>query len=179
MLENRSRSFPKTDYIASSTRSTPDIKVDNSEIVFVGYGIVAPEYNWDDYKGVDVKGKTILMLVNDPPIPDSADARKLDDKMFKGRAMTYYGRWTYKYEIASQKGAAAAIIIHETGPAGYPFTVLNGGYGREDFTIRRSDQNMGFVGVQGLDHLRQSQATLRRGRAESHLPQTTGDRQGF
>ncbi len=140
---------PKDDYIATSTRYTPEVKVANSDIVFVGYGVVAPEYGWDDYKDVDVRGKTILMLVNDPAIPDPSDPSKLDDKMFKGRAMTYYGRWTYKYEIASQKGAAAAIIVHETGPAGYPFTVLNGGFGREDFTIRRPDNNMNFVGVQG------------------------------
>ena len=77
-----------------------------------------PEYGWDDYKDVDVRGKTILMLINDPPIPDPKDPTKLDEKMFKGRAMTYYGRWTYKYEIAAQKGAAAAIIIHETGAGG-------------------------------------------------------------
>ena len=140
---------PKTDYVASSTRYTPQVRVANSDIVFVGYGVVAPEYGWDDYKDVDVKGKTILMLVNDPPVPDPSDASKLDEKMFKGKAMTYYGRWTYKYEIAAQKGAAAAIIVHETGPAGYPFTVINGSFGREDFTIRRPDNNMGAVGVQG------------------------------
>src|SRR6201995_4502568 len=114
----------KTDYIALSSRYTPRVDVKNSDIVFVGYGVVAPEYGWDDYKGVDVKGKTILMLANDPAIPDPNDPSKLDDKMFKGAAMTYYGRWTYKYEIASEKGAAAAIIIHETGPAGYPFEVV-------------------------------------------------------
>ena len=80
-------------------------------MIFVGYGVVAPEYGWDDYKNVDVKGKTILMLVNDPQIPDPKDPTKLDDTKFKGRAMTYYGRWTYKYEIAAQKGAAAVMII--------------------------------------------------------------------
>ena len=94
---------------------------------------MAPEYGWDDYKGVDVKGKTILMLVNDPAIPDPNDPSKLDDKMFKGAAMTYYGRWTYKYEIASQMGAAAAIIIHETVRAGYPFEVVAGKLGRREF----------------------------------------------
>jgi Zn-dependent M28 family amino/carboxypeptidase len=116
--------------------------------VFVGYGVVAPEYGWDDYKDVDVKGKTILMLVNDPAIPDPSDPSKLDEKMFKGSAMTYYGRWTYKYEIASQKGAAAAIIIHETGPAGYPFEVVAGSWGGENFGIQRPDNNMGRVPVE-------------------------------
>src|SRR5438105_7154173 len=125
------------DFVASSARLQPEIKVDNSDLVFVGYGVVAPEYGWDDYKGVDVRGKTILMLINDPAVPDPNDASKLDEKMFKGRAMTYYGRWTYKYEIASEKGAAATIIVHETGPAGYPFEVVSGSWGRENFEIAR------------------------------------------
>ncbi len=83
------------DFVASSARLQDKIDIDNSDIVFVGYGIVAPEYGWNDYKDVDVRGKTILMLINDPPIPDPHDPQKLDEKMFKGRAMTYYGRWTY------------------------------------------------------------------------------------
>jgi Zn-dependent M28 family amino/carboxypeptidase len=139
----------KKDYIALSSRYVPEVNVKSSPIVFVGYGVAAPEYGWDDYKDVDVKGKTILMLVNDPAIPDPNDASKLDDKMFKGAAMTYYGRWTYKYEIASQKGAAAAIIIHETGPAGYPFEVVAGSWGGENFGIQRPDNNAGRVAVEG------------------------------
>src|SRR6266567_2073432 len=109
------------DFIASSARLQPEIKIDNSDVVFVGYGIVAPEYGWDDYKDVDVRGKALLMLIGDPPIPDPKEPSKLDERMFKGKAMTYYGRWTYKYEIAAQKGATAAIIIHETEPAAYPW----------------------------------------------------------
>ena len=139
----------KKDYIALSSRYVPEVDVRNSGIVFVGYGVVAPEYGWDDYKGVDVKGKTILMLVNDPAIPDPNDPSKLDEKMFKGAAMTYYGRWTYKYEIASQMGAAAALIIHETGPAGYPFEVVAGSWGGENFGIQRPDNNAGRVAVEG------------------------------
>jgi Zn-dependent M28 family amino/carboxypeptidase len=139
----------KKDYIALSSRYVPEVTVKDSAIVFVGYGVVAPEYGWDDYKDVDVKGKTILMLINDPAIPDPNDPSKLDEKMFKGRAMTYYGRWTYKYEIASEKGAAAAIIIHETGPAGYPFEVVSGSWGGENFGIQRPDNNMGRVPVEG------------------------------
>jgi len=140
---------PRTEYVAGSRRYTADIKVPASDIVFVGYGIVAPEYHWDDYKGVDVKGKTILMLVNDPPVPDPSDPSRLDEKMFKGKAMTYYGRWTYKYEIASEKGAAAALIVHETGPAGYPFEVVGSRHGREDFDIQKPDKNMSRVPVEG------------------------------
>ncbi len=136
------------DYVAVCRRYVPEIKVENSDMVFVGYGVVAPEYGWDDYKGVDVKGKTIVMLVNDPAVPDPNDPSQLDEKMFKGRAMTYYGRWTYKYEIASEKGAAAAIIVHEKGPAGYPFEVVTGSWGRENFDLRRTDKNMGRVGVE-------------------------------
>jgi Zn-dependent M28 family amino/carboxypeptidase len=139
----------KKDYIALSGRYAPEVDVKPADIVFVGYGVVAPEYGWDDYKDVDVKGKIILMLINDPAIPDPNDASKLDDKMFKGKAMTYYGRWTYKYEIASEKGAAAAIIIHETGPAGYPFEVVSGSWGGENFGIQRPDNNMGRVPVEG------------------------------
>jgi Zn-dependent M28 family amino/carboxypeptidase len=130
-------------------RFVPGINVENSELVFVGYGVVAPEYGWDDFKGVDVRGKTIVMLINDPAIPDPNDPAKLDEKMFKGRAMTYYGRWTYKFEIAAEKGAAAAILIHETGPAGYPWAVVQGSNSRENFDLQASDKNMHRVAVEG------------------------------
>ncbi|HVX38434.1 MAG TPA: M28 family metallopeptidase, partial [Gemmatimonadaceae bacterium] len=126
------------DYIANSRHNRSETKIDNSDIVFVGYGVVAPEYKWDDYKGVDVKGKTLLMLVNDPPVRAPNDTA-LDTTMFKGRAMTYYGRWTYKYEIATDKGAAAAIIIHETGPAGYPWAVVEGSNSNEQFDVLSPD----------------------------------------
>jgi Zn-dependent M28 family amino/carboxypeptidase len=138
--------FPE-DYVASSARLQEHITVADSDVVFVGYGVVAPEYGWDDYKDVDVRGKTILMLINDPAIPDPADPNRLDHKMFKGRAMTYYGRWTYKYEIAAEKGAAAAIIIHETGPAAYPYSVVQSSWGTENFEINAADKNMGQVAV--------------------------------
>jgi Zn-dependent M28 family amino/carboxypeptidase len=130
------------DFIASSRRVAPEVTVSNSDLVFVGYGVVAPEYDWDDYKDVDVTGKTIVMLVNDPGYATQ------DESLFRGRAMTYYGRWTYKYEIAAEKGAAAAIIIHETGPAGYPFEVLSSGFQRASFDIKSPDDNMSRVAVQ-------------------------------
>src|SRR5262249_47057051 len=133
------------DFVASSARLVPEIKIDNSNLVFVGYGVVAPEYGWDDYKGVDVRGKTILMLINDPQVPDPKDPSKLDEKMFKGKAMTYYGRWTYKYEIAAQKGAAAAIIIHETEMAGYPWQVVKSSWAKENFELDNPDKNMDAV----------------------------------
>jgi len=138
--------FPD-DYVASSARLQTEIKAENTDIVFVGYGVVAPEYGWDDYKDVDVRGKTILMLINDPAIPDPSDPTKLDSKMFKGSAMTYYGRWTYKYEIAAAKGAAAAVIIHETGPAAYPYSVVLSSWAKENFEIDAADKNMNAVQV--------------------------------
>ncbi|MBC5776025.1 M28 family peptidase [Pontibacter sp. KCTC 32443] len=142
-----SLNFPN-DYVAVSRRFVPTIDVKNSDMVFVGYGIVAPEYGWDDYKGLDVKGKTIVMLINDPPVPSAADATKLDSTMFGGKAMTYYGRWTYKYEIAAEKGAAAAIIIHETDPAGYPYEVVSGSWSRENFDISSKNKNMDKAAVE-------------------------------
>jgi len=133
------------DFVASSARLQPEIKIDKSDVVFVGYGVVAPEYGWDDYKDVDVHGKTLLMLIGDPPVPDPKDPSKLDDKMFKGKAMTYYGRWTYKYEIAARKGAAAAIIIHETEPAAYPWQVVRSSWGKENFELDNPNKNMDAV----------------------------------
>jgi len=137
------------EYIAVSRHTTPLVEVKDSPIVFVGYGVVAPEYGWDDFKGVDVRGKTVVMLINDPPVRDPKDPTRLDDAMFKGKAMTYYGRWTYKYEEASAKGAAACLIVHETGPAGYPFAVVSGSWGRENFSLATADGNAGRVSVEG------------------------------
>ena len=133
------------DFVASSARLQPEIKIDKSDVVFVGYGVVAPEYSWDDYKDVDVHGKTLLMLIGDPPVADSKDPSKLDEKIFKGKAMTYYGRWTYKYEIAAQKGAAAAIIVHETQPAAYPWQVVRSSWGKENFELDNPNKNTDAV----------------------------------
>jgi len=137
------------DYVAVSRHIAPQVDVKDSDIVFVGYGVVAPEYGWDDFKGVDVRGKTVVMLINDPPVRDLKDPSKLDDSMFKGKAMTYYGRWTYKYEEASAKGAAACLIVHETGPAGYPYAVVSGSWGRENFVLESADGNAGRVPIEG------------------------------
>jgi len=139
----------RNDYVAVTSRFVPEVSVADSGLVFVGYGTVAPEYGWDDYKGVDVRGKTIVMLINDPAIPDPKDPAKLDETMFKGRAMTYYGRWTYKYEIASEKGAAGAIIVHEDGPAGYPWAVVQNSWSGEQFEIVTPNRNAHRVPIQG------------------------------
>jgi Zn-dependent M28 family amino/carboxypeptidase len=110
----------KTQMMAWSTRMQPQVEVKNSELVFVGYGIVAPEYGWNDYKNVDVKGKTVVMFVNDPGFATG------DAKLFTGKAMTYYGRWTYKFEEAARQGAAMALIVHETDAAAYGWNVVSG-----------------------------------------------------
>jgi Zn-dependent M28 family amino/carboxypeptidase len=136
------------EFVGPSSRLVPHVEAKDTEVVFVGYGVVAPEYNWDDYKGVDVRGKTVIMLINDPPVIDPATG-ELDPKVFGGKAMTYYGRWMYKYEIAAEKGAAACLIVHETGPAAYPFAVIVGSMSRENFEISTPDRNAGHVGMQG------------------------------
>jgi Zn-dependent M28 family amino/carboxypeptidase len=129
--------FPQ-DMVGWSRLIQPEVSVHASELVFVGYGVEAQEYGWDDYKGLNVEGKTLVFLINDPAVPDPNDPLKLDERMFKGKAMTYYGRWTYKYEIAASKGAAAAIVIHETGPAGYPYFVVINSNSRENFRLKDS-----------------------------------------
>lgn len=136
------------DFVAWTKRVEPEVKLD-APLVFVGYGVVAPEYHWDDYKDVDVRGKVLVVLINDPQIPDPNDPTKLDPKMFKGRAMTYYGRWTYKFEIAAAKGAAGALIVHETGPAGYPWAVVEGSNTPEQFSLLSPDKGHSRCAVEG------------------------------
>jgi Zn-dependent M28 family amino/carboxypeptidase len=135
------------EFVPFSSQVTDQITLDNSDLVFVGYGVQAPEFQWDDYKGTSVKGKTIVMLVNDPPVPDLSKPNELDPNVFGGKAMTYYGRWTYKYEKAAELGAAAAIIVHETDRAGYPFNVVQG-FGGERFDLVTPDKNMGHAKVE-------------------------------
>ena len=167
------------DFVAFTQRIAPEIEVKNSDVVFVGYGVVAPEYGWDDFKGVDVKGKTLVFLINDPPIPDPNDPSKLDDKMFKGKAMTYYGRWTYKYEIAAEKGAAAAVIVHETIPAAYPWSVVENSNAKENFVIDAPDKNMKTLAVRSWITLDDGEEALRRGRAGFRAAEEGGPEQGF
>ena len=138
----------RDDFVAWTKRAVDSVRVEKSDVVFVGYGVQAPEFDWDDYKGVDLKGKTMVVLVGDPPVPDPSDATKLDDRVFGGRAMTYYGRWTYKYEMGQKLGAAAVLIVHETGPAGYPFAVVQG-KAAEQFSLVAPDKNMSRAAVEG------------------------------
>jgi len=127
---NKSRSLKFIDdFVAFSQLQDPVVTLKDVDVVFVGYGIEAPEQNWDDYKGVNVAGKVLLMLNDDPPSPTN------DPKFFGGKARTYYGRWTYKFEIAARKGAAGALILHTTESAGYPFQVWQSSWSRERFDL--------------------------------------------
>ena len=149
----------KDDVVAWTKHVAESATLENSELVFVGYGVVAPEYNWDDYKGLDVKGKTLVMLINDPPVADPSNGSELDGKMFGGKAMTYYGRWTYKYEIAAQKGAAGVVIVHETGPAGYQFNVVQNKTG-EQFDLVTPDKNMKRAAIESWVTLDQAKKLM-------------------
>ena len=149
-----------TDFVAATRRMVDTVTVDG-DMIFVGYGVQAPEFKWDDFKGVDVKGKVLVVLINDPPVPDPSDPTKLDPKIFGGRAMTYYGRWTYKYEKAAELGAAGCIIIHETGPAGYGWGVVQNSWSGEQFEMVAADKNMGRAGFEGWVTNEQGQALLK------------------
>lgn len=129
--------------MAWTKRVVDEVSMQDSELVFVGYGIVAPEYNWNDYDGLDMTGKTAVILVNDPGYATQ------DENVFNGNAMTYYGRWTYKYEEAARQGADGAIIIHETGAAGYPWEVVSGSWAGAQFDLAAENDNMHRVKVEG------------------------------
>jgi Zn-dependent M28 family amino/carboxypeptidase len=127
----------RTDMVANSYQVQPKIDLNNSEIVFVGYGIYAPERGWNDYAGVDVKGKTVVILVNDP----DWQTQGLEGP-FGGRAMTYYGRWTYKYEEAARQGAAAAFIVHDTEPAAYGWNVVQSSWTGAQYNMDAANNHM-------------------------------------
>ena len=131
------------DFVTWTNRVVEESGVEDSEMVFVGYGIVAPEYGWDDYAGVDVTGKTVVILVNDPGYATQ------DDELFTGNAMTYYGRWTYKFEEAARRGAAAALIVHQTAPAAYGWETVRNSWTGPQFKLQSEDGNMGRVAIEG------------------------------
>jgi Zn-dependent M28 family amino/carboxypeptidase len=141
----------REDFVAWTRHVVPSVSVRNAPLVFVGYGVEAPEFSWDDFKGEDIAGKILVMLVNDPPLPDSSQ--------FGGKAMTYYGRWTYKYEQGMKHKAAGVLLIHETGPAGYPWPVVQG-MGGEKFDLATSDSNRTRAPMEGWIHLDQARAIL-------------------
>ena len=122
------------DFVVATQNTDSVVSLNNDELIFAGYGVVAPEYNWNDYAGIDVKGKVVLVMVNDPGFG-------VDTTIFKGRTMTYYGRWTYKYEEAARQGAKAVLIIHNTEAASYPFSVVQNSWGSSNLYLdKRSDK---------------------------------------
>ena len=130
-------------YVAGTKRVQDQVSINNSEMIFAGFGIVAPEYNWNDYAGLDVKGKTVVVMVNDPGFYDST--------LFKGktRTMTYYGRWTYKFEEAARQGAAGILIIHDVLPASYGWTVVRSGWSKPKLDLQTADNNMNRAAIEG------------------------------
>ncbi len=130
-------------FTAWTKRLDESVDIENAELVFVGYGIVAPELGWNDYEGVDMRGRIAVMLVNDPDFDTG------DDRGFGGRAMTYYGRWTYKFEEAGRQGAAGAIIIHQTAPASYPWAVIGSRVSGARFDVVRADRGASRAGFEG------------------------------
>ena len=130
---------PAADYVAWTKHVVDEVAVTDAEFVFVGYGARAPEYDWDDFGDADLSGKILLSLVNDPPLDD----------IFGGPAMTYYGRWTYKHEMAAELGAAGSLVIHETGPAGYPWEVVGSTPNAESFDLVAADDNLSRATFEG------------------------------
>ena len=160
----------RDDFVAFSKHVVDEVTLDNSELVFAGYGVQAPEYQWDDFKGVDVKGKTIIVLVNDPPVEDP--------KVFGGKAMTYYGRWTYKFEKAAELGAAGVLIVHETIPAAYPWTVVQT-MGGERFDLVTPDKNAGRSKVEGWISMEAATALLKMAGQDYQKLKTAARTNGF
>jgi Zn-dependent M28 family amino/carboxypeptidase len=130
-----------TEFVAGTKRVLPKVSLENSPLVFAGYGIVAPEYKWNDYAGLNVKGKTVVVMINDPGFSDST--------LFKGKSMTYYGRWTYKFEEAARQGAAGILIIHDTAPAAYPWSVVRSGWSKSKLQLEEKDNNRSRAVVEG------------------------------
>ena len=152
-----------------------EVKVANSPLVFVGYGVVAPEYGWNDYAGVDVKGKTVVILINDPGNEDVHP----DPKFFKGKAMTYYGRWTYKYEEAARQGAAAAIIVHETIPAAYGYQVVRNSNTGNKSWLEAKDKNGSMVPIQGWITLDTAKDLFKRAGLDYEQQKAAANQRGF
>ena len=135
--------IPGEETVFWSKRVQESIEIEDSEVLFIGYGIVAPEYEWNDYEGIDVEGKTLIALINDPGF------KTQDPNLFNGNAMTYYGRWVYRFEEAARQGAEALIIIHETAPASYPWKVVQNSWSGKQIDLKRPNLGMDRIKVEG------------------------------
>ena len=161
------------DFVAGSPHVTETVSLKRSPLVFVGYGIVAPEYGWNDYAGLDVTGKTVVVLVNDPGYATG------DSTLFRGKAMTYYGRWTYKYEEAARQGAAGVLIVHQTGPAGYPWTVVRNSWSGPQFYLQSADSGKSQSAVQGWITLESARQLFQAAGQDFDVLQQKAARKGF
>ncbi len=163
----------KENSVAFTSRSGKSSEIKDSELVFVGYGVVAPEYDWNDYDGIDMAGKTAVILVNDPGFRSPAG------ELFKGNTMTYYGRWTYKYEEAARQGAAGAIIVHEDKAAGYPWEVVSGSWSGPQYTLFAADGNVGNLSVESWITKPAAQALFTKNGLDYSEMVTKAGQQGF
>jgi len=161
------------DYMAWTKRVVGRSSIAKSDMVFVGYGTVAPEYDWNDYAGIDVHGKTVVMLVNDPGFATQ------DSLLFHGNAMTYYGRWTYKFEEAARQGAVGALIIHETEPASYPWAVVTGSWSGKQFALVSDDNNMSRCAIEGWLTLETAQKLFKKAGLDLDKLKESAEKPGF
>ena len=135
--------IPSKEAVFWSKRVQESINIADSDLIFMGYGVIAPEYEWNDYEGIDVKGKTLVILINDPGFGTK------DPNLFNGKAMTYYGRWVYKFEEAARQGAEAMIIIHDTEPAAYPWQVVETSWSGKQIDLKRPDLGASRIKLEG------------------------------
>ncbi len=161
------------EFVSTTMRIVEKVSLKDSEMIYVGYGIVAPEYGWNDYEGIDVKGKTVIIQVNDPGFVTQ------NPDLFNGQAMTYYGRWTYKYEEAARQGAAGAFVIHETEPAAYGWDVVHNGWTGPQFLMESPDNNMSRCAVEGWITLQTTQAIFKQAGLDFSVLKTDAAQKGF
>ena len=161
-------------YVAASYRVTPQTRIADAPLVFVGYGINAPELGWNDYAGVDMKGKIAVILVNDPDY-----AMETQDGLFKGRRMTYYGRWTYKFEEAARQGAAGALIVHDTFPAAYGWSVVNSSWTGAQYYVQSANDGMDQTMANGWVQLPVAEAILKAAGKDLHTLTAQAGKRGF
>jgi Zn-dependent M28 family amino/carboxypeptidase len=167
--------FPDSTVYWTPRYASNTVDVKDAPLVFVGYGVVAPEYGWNDYAGVDVKGKTVVILVNDPGNEDAAP----DPSFFKGKAMTYYGRWTYKFEEAARQGAAAALIVHETVPAAYGWNVVRNSNSGSKYWLQAKNKNASRVKIEGWLALDTAKDLFKRAGLDYATLKAAANKRGF
>ena len=160
------------DFVALSEQEVPEIRLKAAPLVFAGFGVVAPEYHWNDYAGLDVKGKVVIVLVNDPGFHSG------QPDFFKGDTMTYYGRWTYKYEEAARQGAAGVLIVHQTAPASYPWGVVQSSFSGAQLYLQDPQKHLDRCKMEGWITYETAQKLLERGGISGDFT-TLARKQGF